>query len=259
MFRYLKTVCRYLITLLYSILFKLPRFAKNPDKYEFNDRFYYLQRLIQKVSKGLKAEFIVSGQENIPEGTICLLANHSSAFDPLALVSTLDKPFTFICKKEVTKSKIITNCVKTISGEFMDRDDLKQSLRIMMKVESQLKNNERSWVIFPEGTRLKDPLLNLNAFHPGTFRAPMRAGVPIVPVALYGCERVFKTKNKFKRYPIHISFLKPLYKEDYESLKTDEVAKIVSSRIEKEINFSLRKKDLDIMKENKKYRYNQTN
>ena len=69
-----------------------------------------------------------------------------------------DKPFA---------GKVITG----IDGLFLDRNDLKQSLRIMMKVEDDLKNRkDKNWIIFPEGTRNKDPMKNVKEFHHGTFR-----------------------------------------------------------------------------------------
>ena len=55
-----------------------------------------------------------------------------------------------------------------------------------------------------------------------------------------------------------MKFLKPIYPEEYENLSTEEVAKIIQSRIQKELTFSIREIDHDeMMKYNKKkYRFN---
>ena len=86
--------------------------------------------------------------------------------------------------------------IKGIDGQYIDRNDLKQSLRVMMNVEADLKNKrDKNWIIYPEGTRNRDVMHNLKMFHHGTFRPAVKAGVPIVPVATYGTFRVLQKEN----------------------------------------------------------------
>ena len=120
-----------------------------------------------------------------------------------------------------------------------------------------INKGDKKWIIFPEGTRNKDPLNNLHPFHHGSFKAAVKANVPIVPVAIYGTQRIFKLKPQYKKYPIHIQYLKPLMPEEYKDMKTPEIAKMVEERIEQAISFDLRKKDhLEMAKIDKKYRFN---
>ena len=76
----------------------------------------------------------------------------------------------------------------------------------------------------------------MNDMHHGSFRPAVKAKVPIVPVASFGSNILLKEKPIYKTYPIIFSFLKPIYPEDYEGMKTEEIAKMVQSCIQIEIS-----------------------
>ncbi len=242
---------------IYSYFAWMRKYAKHPEKYPLELRYKRLSKIIRKVTKSLNVSFYVSGIEKLPKETFCFLSNHMSAFDPLSMFCVIDQHMTFVAKKELIKTPFIGKCVNCISGAFIDREDLKQSLKVMLKVQNELKNDVNTWLIYPEGTRVKDQMAKLNPFHGGTFRAAMKSGVPIVPVAIYGSFRILKIKPQFKKYPVHITFLEAIYPQEYENLKTEELAKIVEERIQREISFNLRKKDHEIMKDDKNYIFNQ--
>ena len=236
------------------------KYAKHPEKYDFNIRYNKVRKLLTRLSNSFNVEYHVEGKENIPEETCCFISNHLSAYDPVSLICALDKPCTFVGKKELEDKPFAGKVMKTMESLFLDRNDLKQSLRIMMKVEDDLKNNKnKSWIIYPEGTRNKDPMNNLKDFHHGTFRPAVKANVPIVPVAVFGTFRVLKSKPNFKRYPVFIKFLKPLYPSDYANMTTQEIAKKVQMMVEQAVDYDLRNKDHMEMKKigNKNYRFNQ--
>ena len=235
------------------------KFGKHPEKYPMSVRYKKVRKLLLALNKSFNVNYFVEGQENIPEETCCFISNHLSAYDPLSLICVMDKPCTFVAKKELENKPFAGKIIKGMGGLFIDRKDLKQSLRIMMQVEEDLKNKkDKNWIIYPEGTRNKDTMLNLKMFHHGTFRPAVKAGVPIVPVATYGTFRVLKGKPNFKKYPVFIKFLKPLYPEDYKDMSTLDIANYVQGLIEKEVDFNLRSKDHLEMKRigNKNYRYN---
>ena len=202
----------------------------------------------------------MEGLENVPEEVCCFVSNHLSAYDPVSLISVLDKPCTFVAKKELENKPFAGKWITGMDGLFLNREDLKQSLRIMMKVEDDLKNNNnKNWIIYPEGTRNKDPMCKLREFHHGTFRPAYKAGVPIVPVATFGTFRVLKRKPNFKKYPVFIKILKPIYPSDYHNMTTQDIAKMVQNMIQKEIDYNLRRQDHLEMTNigNKNYRFNQ--
>lgn len=231
-----------------NFFFKLKKFSTRPEKYPLQVRYDNARKLVLNVAKDLLVEINVEGQENILKGQAsCYIGNHLGDFDPFLLFAAFDEPFAFVGKMETKKFPFVGTFLKSISGEFMDRKDLRQSLQVMNRVEEDLRKQNKNWVIFPEGTRNRDPRRLCLDFHHGTFRAPMRAGVPIVPFVIVGTQRIFLTKPVYKKYPVFIKFLKPILPEEYQNMTSQEVAKLVKSRIQKTLSFEMRAKDLTEM------------
>ena len=229
------------------------------DKIPLEKRYKKVKKIISDADKAFKVDLEVEGKENILDQACCYVANHLSSTDPLIYFQVFDKPVAFLGKVEIQKYPVVGKLLTIGGGRFLKRDDPKQQLKVMMKVQDSLANNEMNWFVFPEGTRNKDQLANIMRFHRGTFRAPMKAGVPIIPVVNYGAFRLLNTKHSYKSYPMNIKFLKPIYKEEYEGLTTEEVADLVKSRIQKELTFNIRLKNHKKMLElnDDKYRFNQ--
>ena len=233
--------------IIYSYFSWMIRYSKHKEKYPIAKKYAALQKLVKKVNAGLGIEMHVIGKNNLPDVASCLISNHLSGTDPLTILSEIDSPTTFVCKKEVKKIPFVAKCVNTTEGEFIDREDLKESLRTMMKVEADLKKGTKNWLIYPEGTRNKDDRKLLLPFHHGTFRPAFKSQVPIVPICIYGTQRVVSTKYKFKKYDVYMEIGKPLYYEDYKDMKTQEIAELVQSKIQTMLSYHARRKDRDML------------
>ena len=259
MWRIIKAVLLLGPRIIYSYFAWIARYAKHPEKTPIEKRYGKLRNLIIRVIKKLKMDVIVIGKENIPTTNACYFGNHLAVIDPLPYFQIMDKPIAFLGKIEIKKMPFAGKALAAGDGLFLNRSDLKQELKIMMKVEDRLKEGKESYYIFAEGTRNKDNMAKLLPFHKGTFRAAMKANVPIVPTVNYGSFRILKTHYSFKKYPTIVKILKPIMPEEYLGKSTEEVASIVQSRIQKELSFSIRKLDDELMREqnNKKYRFNQ--
>ena len=233
-------------------------YSKKKKDVPVETRYKKVRKIITKATHALKYDTLVEGKENVPEEVCCFFSNHMGAADPLIYFDASDKPLTFVAKKEIEKLPFVGKVFSSDLGLFLDREDLKQSLRVMMKVQESLSKKEISWVIFPEGTRNKDQMGLLLDFHHGTFRAAMKANVPLVPTVVYGSFRTLSSHHNYKKYPTYIKFLKPIYPEEYQGKTTEEVAKIVQSRIQAELTFVTRKIDHQRMLElkDKFYRFN---
>ena len=233
-------------------------YSRKKTKAPIEKRYKKARKLILKVNHNLKLDVLVEGKENVPEEICCFYSNHMGAADPLLYFQALEKPTTFVAKKEIEKLPFVGRVFRSIDGQFLDRGDLKQSLRVMMRVQESLTKKEINWVVFPEGTRNKDHMGKLLPFHHGTFRAAMKAKVPLVPTVVFGSFRILHTKHNFKRYPTYIKFLKPIYPDEYEGKTTEEVARIVESRVQAEVTFQARKIDHSRMAElhDDYYRFN---
>ena len=240
MFSLFKVVFLLLPYAIYCYFVWLIRYSRHPEKYPIEMRYYALRKVIKKVNKYANCEFKVVNQDKLPNTTCCIMSNHVGTIDPICYIDVNDKPISFVAKKEISKYPLAGRGVKALGGKFLDRQDLKQSLRVMMEVQADLEKGEKNWLIFPEGTRNKDIYANLNEFHHGTFRAPMKAKVPIVPACTFGSFKVFK-KPHLKRSPIYIEYGDPLYYEDYKDMSTNEVASIIQARVQAMVNFHARK------------------
>lgn len=253
------TICKCLFKIIFAYIFWINRYFHKIKDIPLSKRYGKLRNLVTVCGRrmGIK-DTIVIGKENIPDTSSCYFANHLSITDPLLYFPIFEKPISFLGKIEIQKYPVAGKALTVGGGLFLDRENLKQQLKIMMKVQDSLKNNESNWMVFPEGTRRKDQMMLIQDFHPGTFRAPMKAKVPLVPVVNYGAFRLLSTKHSLKKYPTIVKFLKPIYPEEYENLSTEEVAKIIQSRIQKELTFSIREIDHnEMIKYNKKkYRFN---
>ena len=259
MFHYSKAVLRVGGPLLATYFFKLKRWAKHLENYPRERRFVKVRKIVGSISKALQIDITVFGLENLPQDrNFYMVCNHMSAYDPIPFMMNYKKPLTFVGKKELMKAPFIPVAMKVVEGVYIDRDNLRQSLKTMLHVEEDLKKGEMSWMLFPEGTRIRDKLLPVQNFHHGSFRPAMKAGVPIVPSAIYGTSRVLKQKPQFKTYPVYISFLKPIYPEDYAGLNTADVAVMAQQVVQREITYHLRPLDHKTMSERKEknYRFN---
>ena len=258
MFHYSKALLRVGPRILATYFFHIKRWAKDPTKYPREKRFICFRKLFSKICSALQTDLYIFGAENLlTDRNFCMVCNHMSAFDPIPFVITCQTPLTFVGKQELIKAPFLKNAMAAIEGEFIDRDNLRQSLKVMLRVEEDLKKGEKSWMIFPEGTRIRDQLLPVGEFHHGTFRPATKAQVPIIPAAIYGSFRVFKKRPQFKRYPVFISFLKPIMPEDYADLNTADIAELTRNLIQQEITYHLRPLDHQKMSESKdkKYRF----
>lgn len=211
---------------LWDFAFFINRYARHPERYPLEQRYAKVRNLIVFIAKHFRLDMKVEGLENIREleaknQKYLLVANHLSYFDPLAIVALSEKPISFVAKKEAIKMPFIGTAIKALGGIFLDREDLRQSLIAMRKVEKNLKAGVCSYMIFPEGTRNRHPENGVAPFHPGTFKAAVETGVPLVTCTIYGTPWVFAKRPDYRRLPLEFKFEKPI---DVSSEKTTELA-----------------------------------
>lgn len=216
-------------------------FYKHKDKHSLEERYSRLRELFITVLNVMRLDIKIHGIENLrkleEEGkTFFLVSNHISDMDPLPLVYLSEKPLTFIAKKETAKYPIVNKAIVDLDGFFLDREDLKQSLRVMKDVKDRLGHNDLSIGIFPEGKRNKEPDGPIKEFHPGSFRPAINSNSYILPVAIFGTHRVLQSKYNFKRFPIEITILPPLGLEFYSGKKSQDIAPEINKMINDEVD-----------------------
>lgn len=71
----------------------------------------------------------------------------------------------------------------------------------------------------------------MGPFHGGSFKCALKAKCPIVPFAFIDSYDVLDQKGS-RPVAVHLHYLKPILYEEYEGMKTTEVAEMVKSCIE---------------------------
>jgi putative phosphoserine phosphatase/1-acylglycerol-3-phosphate O-acyltransferase len=145
------------------------------------------------------ARFDIKGTDNIPEhGGAIIVGNHRSYFDPLAMglaLSQRGRPVRFLGKKEVFDAPVVGQLAKAIGGIRVDRGT--GSDEPLLAAADALRAGELV-ALMPEGTIPRGPAF----FDPvlkgrwGAARLVEMTGVPVVPVGLWGTERVWPRSAK---------------------------------------------------------------
>lgn len=159
--------------------------------------------------------------------------NHQGLFDALAFLETHERPFVTVMKKEVKDIFLLRNVICLLQAEIIDREDIRQSMTVIKNMTNRVKNGE-NFIIFAEGTRSKEGN-KVGEFKGGSFKSAMNARCPIIPAALIDSYKVFDTKS-IKRQTVHLFYLKPLYYEEYQGMKSTEIAELVQERVQTAID-----------------------
>ena len=187
MFRTIKWYFKFMFMLFitYPRQKKAERLLKNNKMKEFyNYSFYQTSNWAMNRIKDSGATINVYGKENIPEDrNVVFISNHQGDFDIAIFMALIPKEKGFVAKIELNKIPILRTWMKYLGCVFMDRKDLKQSLKTINEAIGFIKKGH-SMVIFPEGTRSKGD--NMGEFKAGSFKLATKTNAPIVAVTIDG-------------------------------------------------------------------------
>ncbi len=165
-----------------------------------------LRRILVWLLKRLTVtEFL--GVENIPlTGGVLIATNHMSRMDIPVLFLTPNRPdMTALVTTKYLKYPLIRWFIVTAHGIWLDRDTADFSA---FRTAMTALNQGMAIGIAPEGTRSRDA--QLLEGKPGAALLAVRAGVPILPVALSGTEDAIDKMKQFKRPHITAQYGKPI-------------------------------------------------
>lgn len=160
-----------------------------------------VQMLIKSVFR-----FRVLGVENIPSsGGVIIASNHVSYWDPPVIGCGLpsNRRIHFMAKEELFRVPIfrwvITQlCAFPVRRGTADRNAIRNAIAILERGEA--------CGIFPEGTRSKTGVLGPS--QPGLAMIALKAGVPIVPAAIIGTNKVMRDGHLLPQFTVR--FGKPI-------------------------------------------------
>ncbi len=172
----------------------------------------------------------VSGIENLPrDGGYVLSANHNSNFDPWPLGLPLfpRRFLRFMAKSELFWFPL--SVVASGAGAFKVRRGERDQEAIDTAL--QLCREGNVVVMFPEGTRRKKGLRKKYEarWHTGAARIALEAGVPLVPAAIAGTDRLGRLAR------VRVVYGSPVPVDDLAQLPIVEAAELATDRLREKI------------------------
>ena len=213
---------------------KLCHYAKHVDKYSRQESWDHIRKILTLGIRTGNVDLKVYGLENLPEQDGMLLyGNHQGLFDAVSLVAACERPLSAVLKHEIKDVPFIRQVVICTHSYPMDRNDDRQSLKVMQNVAKDVTIGS-NFVIFPEGTRSREGN-KMGEFHAGSFRPAIKAKCPVVPMVFIDTYKVFDSKSS-DMVTCQLHFLPPILPEEFEGMKAGELAELVKSRIQETLD-----------------------
>lgn len=143
------------------------------------------------------AKMTIEGRENVPsKGAVIMASNHLNNADPPLVASAVGRPMVWVAKQEWLDTPVAgwLMAMHGVMGIRRHEADLGAVRRA-----TTLLNEGAMLAMFPEGTRSKTG--TLGEAEPGTALLALRSGVPILPVAIWGTEKVKLPRDLLRRQP----------------------------------------------------------
>ncbi len=151
------------------------------------------------IFRKLNCPVLVEGREHIPlEQPFVLMVNHQSKYDIPLLGGFLGKPLGFVAKKELFRIPILSFWMREIGCIPLDRKDISGGVSTISRLGSRMKEENRGFIIFPEGTRTRDPDGAIQGFRQGSLRLAVENGIPVLPVTIDGTRLLDCTESLWK-------------------------------------------------------------
>jgi 1-acyl-sn-glycerol-3-phosphate acyltransferase len=122
-----------------------------------------------------------------PHGSYVFVANHASYMDIPAILSRLPYQFRFFAKTGLYKIPFLGTHLGRAGHLPVDRSSARASLKSMSEGARILAERRISVLLFPEGGRSPQ---GLREFKEGAAYIAIKAGVPVVPLAIVGMRRL---------------------------------------------------------------------
>jgi len=177
----------------------------------------------------------VRNPENIQRDRAAVYAvNHASNVEPPILYETLSELFPrlrILYKAELRKLPILNIGFDLVGFIPVDRGNREQTTRAVNTAVARL-NAGGSFFVFPEGTRSRTG--ELLPFRKGAFVMAIRAGVPIVPVAISGARDAMKKGSPIIRpATVRLRLGEPIETRGLDEGRRDELVHSVRAEVQR--------------------------
>ncbi|HET7477698.1 MAG TPA: lysophospholipid acyltransferase family protein [Dermatophilaceae bacterium] len=157
----------------------------------------------------------IRGSENVPrEGGVLLASNHLSFIDSVVIPLVAPRKVVFLAKAEYFTGTGLKGAASRLWFESLgmvpvDRGHHRAAQESLDKALEVLRAGE-AFGIYPEGTRSRDGRLYRG--RTGVAWLALTAGVPVVPVALAGTEKIQPIGSRLPRLEkVSVTFGEPLH------------------------------------------------
>jgi fatty-acyl-CoA synthase len=171
----------------------------------------------------------VVGLERLPrDGSVIMVANHSSFLDTVALFAALPIDYRIVVNHVDATRPFLALVNRKAHHIVVDRTSRRSQAQCARTMIDAVERGD-SLLLYPEGTRNSE----LGAFHGGAFRTAARTGRPIVPVAISGTGYVMPRKVRLmRRAPIVVTILPAIQSGIADDLRDTARAAIAGAVVE---------------------------
>jgi 1-acyl-sn-glycerol-3-phosphate acyltransferase len=173
----------------------------------------------------------VGGREHIPlDRAAVYCSNHQSNVDPPILFHVLHPRMHIVYKAEINAIPLLARAFRHGGFIPIERKNKESAMR-SLEAGAQSIRAGNSFLIFPEGTRSKTEALL--PFKKGGFVMALKAGAPIVPVAVQGGTDIMRRGSKIIRpATLSIRVGAPIETTGFDQDDRDGLIAVVKARIE---------------------------
>ncbi|MCB1204948.1 MAG: 1-acyl-sn-glycerol-3-phosphate acyltransferase [Verrucomicrobiae bacterium] len=168
--------------------------------------------------------------ENLPEGLL-IVSNHVSFLDPPFIGAAFREPLFYFARKTLFDHPVANFLFTRVNAIPVNQE--KPELSALKLVINLLKEGKKV-LIFPEGERTLDGKIKSEG-EPGVGMIVCKAGVPVLPVRLFGPEKALpRGSKKLKRHPVTLAVGEPIDLGDLvndESLSPKDRYQAIANRI----------------------------
>lgn len=217
------------------ICFIVTRFIDMDKEYWDYSKFYwwFTYSVIQFATILFRVKLQVSGKEKLPKEKFMLVCNHRSIMDPLLTMGALkENRLSFIARKEVYWIPIISKLMHRCNCFCLNRDDIKEGAKTILKASRLVKEDKGSIGVYPEGTRNRDS--EMLPFMNGAFKIAKKANCPIVVATLKNTDKWSK-RAPFRSTTVYLDVVGVLDKDFVAENNTVHISDIARTMMEKSL------------------------
>ena len=122
--------------------------------------------------------------------------------------------------------------IQLIRGKSLDKQNPRQQVCIINEIIAEISEGRR-YLLFPEGG-YTDNKNNLQEFHSGSFKIPLKSKCTIIPIAIYNSYVPFH-ENSLRKVTTQVYYLEPIFYEQYAGMKSSELCDLVALKIRMKI------------------------